>query len=271
MRQPLVSIIVPTLNTPHLTGACLSTVVKNTTIPYELIVVSNSRAWSIRECLKKFKAIRIIQNPKNMGYAKAANQGIRASRGKFLCFLNSDTLVPPSWIGRLLEVARKPGVGAVGPTRRPYGFEWPLWDLATREAITVFIDREVQRRYRGDGAQETLILCGFCLVIPKPVLNRVGLFDERFFFGWEDTDYSLQLRMRGYRLLKVNSLFVHHLVGGSPVRRETRREWTQQAERQFLAKWRSLLNPNLADSKAVLAWINRRLRRSPGNLHPVTS
>ena len=101
--RPLVSIIVATINTPRLTRACLRSVIKNTSIPYELIAVNNSRASAIRQCLQEFKgkSLRVIQNPRNLGYTKAANQGALVSRGEYLCFLNSDTLVPPRWLERL--------------------------------------------------------------------------------------------------------------------------------------------------------------------------
>lgn len=259
MKQPLVSIITTTVNTPSLTSACLQSVSENTAVPYELIVVNNSRARPIRERLGNFKNIRVIQNTKNLGYTRAANQGIRASRGKFLCFLNTDALVPAGWMERLLDAAEKPGAGAAGPLTEPNGFRWPAPDPEARRAIAALIDEFVEQR-NGNAPRESHLLTGFCLLIPRKVMGRMGLFDERFFFGWEDIDYSLRLRLAGYRLLTVPSLFIHHRQGASAGTKR-RRQLVLQSERQFVAKWRWIIRSGCACAGALIQEFNRRLGR----------
>ena len=241
-RRPRVSIIVVTMNTPGWTRACLNSVLQNTSVPYELIVVNNSRALKIRQCLMKFKGIRVIQNPRNLGYSKAANQGALAARGEFLCFLNSDTLVPPRWMERLLAAARKPKVGAVGPIsqrgHRCY-YRWPRPGVPANEVVTALADEAFERRER-NRFEPVPFLFGFCLLIPRAVLEHIGLFDERFFFGFEDLDYCLRLRESGYSLLRVRSVFVHHQNRGSS-QPERYRRLIQETEKQFVTKWRTLL------------------------------
>lgn len=258
MPKPLVSIIIATINTPRLTSACLENVVKNTTVPYEVIAVNNSRAGAIRQCLAGFKGIRIIQNPRNRGYTKAANQGIRASKGRFLCFLNSDTLVPPQWLERLLEVIEKPHVGAAGPRTAPYRFRWPTDNPRDSEALAALVE-QLYRRYDRRLTKAAELLTGFCLLIPRKVMDRVGLFDERFFFGWEDIDYSLRLRLQGYRLLTTCSLFLYHQESGSNSAQK-RRELVLQSERQFIAKWKSILRSSSFSSQTLLQEFKERLR-----------
>ncbi len=260
MRPPAVSIIVTTINTPRLTSACLKSVLKNTTVPYELIVVNNSRARAIRICLENLNGTRIIQNPRNLGYTRAANQGVLASRGKFLCFLNSDTLVPPRWLERLLDAAEKPRVGAVGPRTEPDGYRWPTQNHEIRQTISTFIDQWVERHYRNTTRNANL-LTGFCLVISRTVMNRAGLFDERFFFGWEDIDYSLRLRILGYRLLTACSLFIHHRQSGSATT-QRRRRLVRQSEQQFVAKWKLILRSRRSLSGTLLEEFNHRLNRT---------
>ncbi len=261
-NQPVVSIIVVTVNTPTLTKSCLESVVKNSSVPYELIVVNNSRARSIRRCLKKFPRLRVIQNSKNLGYTKAANQGALESRGEFLCFLNSDTLVPPRWIERLLEAARLPRVGAVSPLRewKQYRRTWPSKKPEAIEASTLLID-EAFRRWYGGRVKSVRWLHGFCLMIPRTVMTCVGLFDERFFFGWEDIDYSVQLRLKGYQLLKVKSLFVYH-QGGASSSVEKRKQLVKRTEKCFLSKWNSLFNAKHRDARTIFAEVDRKVTKS---------
>lgn len=247
---PTVSIIIVTVNTPQTTHACLTSVVQHTTVPFELLVVNNSRARPIRTALARFPQARVVQNSRNIGYAAAANQGARMARSPALCFLNSDTLVPPGWLERLLAAARRPKVGAVGPSAngREYGWEhpWPPPHLPMTPATIALIDAAVQR-WEGARCETVPWLSGFCLLIPRAVMARVGVLDERFFLGWDDVDYSLRLRERGYRLLRVRGVFVYHQWGGS-ARPERRAQLGQQAADQFIAKWRMRAIPPLRGS-----------------------
>lgn len=259
----MISIIVITVNTPRLTAACLESVRKHTPGPYELIVVNNSTRPEIREALRPFKPEQLIRNRTNLGFARAANQGALAARGNLLCFLNSDTLVPPGWTEPLRRALERPRAGAAGPASqsqwiepllegtagpgqsdpllekaplRRFVFRWPPPKWRSKEQAMLLMN-EALRNWRGkDSAQEVAYLYGFCLMIPKAVMNRVGLFDERFFFGAEDIDYSLRLRVYGYRLLQVRSLFVHHRGSGS-CSPERNQALLRASGRVFSAKW----------------------------------
>jgi len=268
MTNPLVSIIVVTMNTPKLTGACLDSVIQNTGVPYELIVVSNSPAQGIKKCLGNYPGIRIISNERNLGYTKAANQGIKEACGKFVCFLNSDTLVPPKWMERMLTAVRKPKVGAVGPVSNIISWteRW-LSNLSVNQSSVSLIDETFQRWY-SDENHKISWLNGFCLMIPKSIIEHVGCFDERFFFGWEDLDYSLRLRLNGYRLIRLKTVFVYHQTEGSSSHAERNIKLNQAARCQFFLKWRHYLSSSpanylsLAKKRArnvlVLEWMKFR-------------
>lgn len=261
LNRPVASIIIVTMNTPSLTENCIRSVLKHTTVPYELIVVNNSRARAIGDSLKKISGIQVIQNMRNVGYTKAANQGALRSRGEFLCFLNSDTWVPPQWLERLLDAARLPRVGAVSPLNGTgrHRFGWPSQGHDAIEASALLTDEAFRKWYPGR-IKNSQWLYGFCLVIPRTVMTRMGLFDERFFFGWEDIDYSLQLRLKGYRLIKAESLFIHHQRGASSTARK-RQRLVNQSGKIFLSKWSSFFNTTLRNDRAVFAAVNRRVAR----------
>jgi len=258
MPRPVVSIVVPTLNTPRMTQACLEAVTRNTGVRYELIVINNSRSSEIRHCLSGFRALRVVQNGGNVGYTRAANQGIRHARGEFLCFLNTDALVPRGWVERLLEVVRRQGVGAAGPLSQRVGYRYDQirGDWASRQALTGLMDETLQRWNPGS-LQEVTILTGFCWMIPRSVLEEVGWFDERFFFGYEDFDYSLRLRLSGYRLYQIRYLFVHHQMSGSTPC-QIRRRLARKAEKLFAAKWSRIVGRRLHGWPSVVQAVERR-------------
>lgn len=261
-QSPVVSIIVITLNTPRITGACLRSVIHNTSVPYELIVINNSRARPIRRCLRRFPKARVIQNPKNVGFSRAANQGIVAARGQYLCLLNTDTLVPPQWLERLLEAIRKPGVAAVGPASeelydQPHGEPWPFPFQPDAEEKTTRIDQIFRHRYRNK-LESVPFLHGFCLLLSRVAMASTGLLDEGYFFGLEDIDYSLRLRIRGYQLLRVHSLFVHHRQGASSDPKH-RNRLVEQAKVHFIQKWATPLSYSGTDFHALLHELNYKI------------
>ncbi len=238
-NTPVLSIIIPTVNTPVLTHRCLESVLRHTSVSHEVWVVNNSTAKAIRRCLNNFRNILIIQNSKNLGFAKAVNQGARLARGRYLCFLNTDTVVPPRWAERLIGACQKPGVGAAVPCTKFYGYPyaWPPRGLAADESTTLLADQAAQHWWSGQ-VETVQRVRGFCLLIPRVVMARVGLFDERFFFGLEDDDISLRLRLKNYRLVRLKSLFIYHLSGGSTDSKK--HLWIDRDARgQFFKKWGS--------------------------------
>lgn len=260
--QPVVSIIVITMNTPRMTAACLRSVIRNTSIPYELIVINNSRAQPIRRCLRRFPKALVIQNRDNLGFSKAANQGIEAGRGRYFCLLNTDTLVPPRWLERLVEAIQRPGVAAVGPASNElYGRlgekPWPFSFSSDSPEKTNLVDRHFQRQYRNK-LESVPFLHGFCLLLSRAAMAGIGRFDENYFFGLEDIDYCLQLRLHDYQLLRVHSLFVYHRqrASASP---ERRRRLVEQAEGYFLQKWTTPVDRFGVDFATLLGQLNRKV------------
>jgi GT2 family glycosyltransferase len=83
---------------------------------HEIVVVDNRSTDGSAESARQFPGVRVIQQETNAGFARANNAGIRASTGTALLLLNSDTIVPPGAIDRLLNaLAAEPAVAIVGP------------------------------------------------------------------------------------------------------------------------------------------------------------
>ncbi|MCP9473511.1 MAG: glycosyltransferase family 2 protein, partial [Nitrospira sp.] len=111
------SIIIPVYNNLELTKQCLTALASATTgVDYEVILVDNGSTDETAAFLQTLQGdVRIIRNDENRGFAKACNQGAKAARGKYLVFLNNDTIPQPNWLGPLVqEVEEHPEVGVVG-------------------------------------------------------------------------------------------------------------------------------------------------------------
>jgi GT2 family glycosyltransferase len=208
--RPLVSIIIPTFNHRAMTERCVASIRGATTLPYEILIVDNGSMdgtgpWA------RGQGLRVIANGENRGFPAACNQGIRAADGVYLLLLNNDTVVSPGWLDRLLAHAQAdPAIGLVAPSTNFAGNcqQIPA-DYGTHEGFLTFAER-LAVAHAGE-ADEADALIGLCLLIPRGVVEAVGLLDERFGLGnFEDIDYSLRVRLAGYRLRWARNVFIHH-------------------------------------------------------------
>ncbi|HZP43187.1 MAG TPA: glycosyltransferase [Candidatus Binatia bacterium] len=214
-----VSVVIPSWNTRDVTVACVERVRRHTRPPAEVLVVENGSTDGSAEAVAALAAtpgpvpVTVLRNAENLGWARATNQGIRAARGRWVVLLNSDVLVTPGWLEPLLAAAADPRVGLVGPmtnyagsvaqslvTRPPYDSAAGLDAFAARWAAA----------HRGERrAVEKLV--GFCLLVRRAALARIGLLDERFGLGnYDDDDLCRRARAAGWTLLVARESFVHH-------------------------------------------------------------
>ena len=165
----------------------------------------------------------------NLGFSKASNLGIRASQGRALLLLNSDTIVPAGAIDRLVQVlAAHPEATVIGPRlvdadRRPelsFGsmisplVEWRQGRLvralaAGDPAVSQRVGALVRRAHWPDWVS------GACLLVRREAAEAVGLLDERFFMYTEDVDFCASIRARGGRVLFTPEVEIIHLGGRS--------------------------------------------------------
>ncbi len=210
-RDDLVSIVIPVYNELFYTRLCLDSLRRVTTWPYELIVVDNGSTDGTPDYLKSFPDIKVIRNSSNLGFARGCNQGIKLARGNYILLLNNDTVVTPGWLENLVDCARSSAdIGLVGPRTNFCKGEQSL--AATYSKIAEM--QEFARRFNREGPDqwfELPRLIGFCLLIKREVIEKIGLLDESFGLGgYEDDDYYVRAREAGYRLMVAGNTFVHH-------------------------------------------------------------
>jgi hypothetical protein len=218
---------------PRCVASCLAEI-ERAGITSEIIVVDNASCdASPQKTAKLSPLIRLVRNEENLGFSEANNIGIRMSRGGYVLILNDDTEFHPGALGLLVRVMdADPRIGAVGPkllnpdgslqrgsTRKRFPhlvglvsellrFDFILEKFpATRDLLTNCCDEE-----RGGDAEH---LTAACLLARRAALDAVGLFDEGFYFFFEDVDLCYRLKNAGWRLLYCPEAQVTHYQSAS--------------------------------------------------------
>ena len=248
---PDLAVVIVNYNAGRHLHRCLSSVYANAgDAVVEVVVVDNaSRDGSARLAAEEFPEATVIENPDNRGYGAAVNQGIRWTRAPRIFALNPDAEVVGGTLDGLLKIANdRPTAGAVGPVVRepdgslyPSGRKVPSILEAVGHVLLGPINHEnrFSRAYRMDdwdrtSEREVDWVSGSCMLLRRSALDRVGLFDERFFMYAEDVDLCTRLRRHGWKVLFTPQFEVLHEGGVSTGRsRAMVLEHTRSAYRYF--------------------------------------
>jgi len=220
--EPSVSVVVVAYNQWALTERCLASLVAHDDAgPLQIVVVDNAsadhtperlRAWAETDPARR----QVILNAANRGFGPAVNQGLAAATGDYLVVLNNDTIVGPGWtrgMRRHFEVDA--GLGLICPITNNIGNEAQV-ALPGRTPDEVFASA---RRYGFQRSGRRLALPNvafFCVMMPRRVYESVGPMDEQFVPGFfEDDDYCLRVRDKGWTIGCSEDVFVYHELSAS--------------------------------------------------------
>lgn len=220
------SLVIALYNQIEFTRRCIASIKAHTRPPFELILVNNGCADGTTEYLRNIEAT-VITNAENLGCAKAWNQGIRASHGDVVGILNNDIVVTPGWIEALMSFMEKERHGIVSPSAREGLLDYDLSAYA----------REFTRVCAGAVRKE---LYAPCMLIDRPVFDRIGLFDEAFSYGGcEDTDFLWRAKAAGFSVAMTGAALIHHfskVTQDAITRTETDQYWKHNMA-HFQKKW----------------------------------
>jgi len=217
-------IIIPVWNELESTRECVSKIKAHTHYPYRLIIIDNASGpgtGKYLEGLKKdFKDIILIRNNKNLGFVKAVNQGMVASSAEYVCVMNNDAYARENWLKFMIETVESgPGdIGCANPTSNVFGVLEP--------------DGERLKYQELDACR------GFCMLIKREVIRKIGLFDEIYGMGYfEEKDFSKKARQAGYISVRVKSAYVYHVDKLSFGKIKERGELFRRNEQIYNKRW----------------------------------
>jgi N-acetylglucosaminyl-diphospho-decaprenol L-rhamnosyltransferase len=222
-----VSVCIANWNCRDLLRRCLESLYDQPQgVAFEVVVVDNASADGAADMIAaEFPGVTLVRNRENRGFSKANNQAAALARGRYLFFLNNDTVVPPDTLRKFLEFAEaNPAVGMVGPRLRggdgtaqiSYRRRPTLGALLHRVSLLRWtgLFRRAYYEYRRDsfdpeGVRSVEVLMGAAVFLPRAVFEDSGRWDEQYRFGGEDIDLSTQVGRRR-ELVYVGDVEVVH-------------------------------------------------------------
>ena len=241
------SIVILNYNTREHLRACLlsvrdegSTSLSASQTEAEVLVVDNASSDGSADMVAtEFPWVNLIRSPRNGGFAYGNNQALARARGAAVLLLNPDTLLPRGAIARLMDtLAAHPEAGIVGPKLlRPDGsmhlacrrsFPTPSVAFYRLSGLSRLFPRSPRfGRYNltfvdPDVPIEVDSVCGACMLVRRPVIERVGGLDERFFMYGEDLDWCLRTHQAGWTVRYEPDIVVQHQHGAASRKRALR-------------------------------------------------
>ena len=220
--RPLVSIIIPHWNGIDIIAECLESLQQATYTNLEIIVVdNNSTDDSVNYISKNFPKIIIFKNDKNEGYAGGCNRGSEIAKGKYLLFLNNDTIHEPNWIEPIVQLLEKnTNIAAVQPKILNY-YQNNLFDYAGGAGGMmdflvfpfargrVFNEQEIDTG-QYNSKQKIFWSSGTAFLVRKALFEEAGKFDELFFAHMEEIDLSWRFHLLGFDVWCEPNSVVYH-------------------------------------------------------------
>ncbi|HXW05583.1 MAG TPA: glycosyltransferase [Vicinamibacterales bacterium] len=214
-----VSIIIPVFNKLEFTRQCLDRIRRNTAAPdYEVIVVDNGSSDGTREWFSHPRGpaagVRYHRHDRNLGFAQANNTGARLAGGRYLLFLNNDTLVQPDWLTSMVALRESDAaIGVVGIKQL-----FPYTNIIYHTGIVFGPDGRPEHLYphldaslpQVNRQREYQAVMGACLLIDRTLFEDCGGFDEHYRNGYEDVDLCLSVTQRGRKVYCCTDAYIYH-------------------------------------------------------------
>ena len=237
MARAEVSIVIVSWNSWEYLPACLDSIFKPRNPRLEVILVDNDSEDGTPEKVSRlFPQVRLISNPRNLGYARACNQGLKMANAEFVLLLNPDTILHPDSLSRMIEYLKKDSsVGAVGPQlvgpdgriqpscRRFPNYLTLVWEFSGLSKLfphsKIFGwwrmgDFDFQREKEVDQPMASALL------VRRSVVETVGWLDERFGMFFNDVDFCFRIKQGGFKIVYFPEAKVTHHLGASTQKRK---------------------------------------------------
>ena len=215
----MVSIVIVNYNGWKDTCELITSLKQFETYSYEVIVVDNASSGDdVKQMHQVHPDINVICSELNLGFAGGNNLGYQHAKGEYIFFLNNDTIIEAPILGSLVRRLQYPAVGGVSPMIRYYD---PPHDVQyyghqkmthiTLKHATPPYDRHHPEKYIS--AREVEVMHGAAMMLPRKVIETVGLMAECYFLFYEEFDWSYRIIDKGFHIWYEPASLVYHKEG----------------------------------------------------------
>lgn len=207
-----VVVVILNYQVKDLTIACVQSVKKSTYKNIDVVVVNNS----IEEFSKEISDVIFIQNKENLGYTGGNNIGIKKALSlgaDYIFILNPDTVIKIDTIEKLVLGLEKVEAGIVGSKiyfsdSRKIWYAGGVFNKLNVLGSHIGVNEEDHNQY--DQEIETDYVTGAAMLVKTEVFESIGLFDERYFLYYEDSDFCFRAKRAGFNVMYIPQAEVFH-------------------------------------------------------------
>ena len=210
MSAPKVSIIIVNYNGKELLQKCLDSLLKVNYDNFEIILVdNNSTDGTVEFITKNYPSLIIIKLDSNKGFAEPNNVAAKISKGKYLLFLNNDTVVTPNFISEMVKVMETDKKIAICQSLllKPDGSVDSSGDFIDHLGVVYNSKTKI------DEIREVSSARGASMLVRSDIFEKLDGFDQKFFVTFEDVDLCWRSWILGYRVLIIPTSIVYHEGG----------------------------------------------------------
>ncbi len=215
MRE--VTVVIPNYNGKDYIEACLDSLVAQTMRP-DIIVVDNASTDGSLDMIKKREDIRLIELEQNFGFCRAVNEGIAATKTKYLILLNNDTKAEPTFVEELYKAIDKYD-DTFSVASKMLQMDKPelidsAGDLYCALGWAFSLGKD-GKKSRYDKESVVFSACGGASIYRRDLFEQIGYFDELHFSYLEDVDVGYRARIMGYKNRYTPKAIVYHAGSAS--------------------------------------------------------
>lgn len=223
-----ISIIIVNWNTKDLLFECLNSIISTVKdLSFEILIVDNASAdGSVKAIRSRYPDINVIENKENLGFAIANNLALNQMNGQYALLLNTDALLTENAVRALYDFMESRPNAAIacgqllnhdGSKQNSIANFPSLASLMLNETLlrVIFPNKYPSKRREYSSPIEIESCIGACMIVRKSSLDEVGMFDEDYFFFFEETDLAYRMKQAGWKTYFIPTVRIFHAQGKS--------------------------------------------------------